>query len=200
MPDNVTGEQPQLDFSEIGFDVPMWLQNKLIEYDQFLRGLVVDRDPPGIVGNIALTRNYPGIQLTWTPATKAARYLIYRNTANSFALATLITVLPGIENVAYFDVTTGLSPIATIYYFIVAQNTAGISGPVAESASVANSVAPAVGQIDDAANGELILKLGVESTGWPAILALGDGADDDVTVWSAGLEASSYEGAGYTFP
>ena len=200
MPDNVTSEQPQLDFSEIGFDVPEWLQNKLIEYDQFLRGLVVDRDPPGIVGNIALERAYPGIRLTWTQASKAARYLIYRNTSNSFVLSTLIAVLPGIDNVAYFDLTTNLSPIDTIFYWIVAQNTAGISGPVAEAISTPNSVAPAPGQIDDAANGELILKLGVESTGWPAILALGDGADDDVAVWSSGLEPSAYEGAGYTFP
>lgn len=134
---NRADRQPQQFLPDIGLDVPQWLQNFLAVTKSRLESLYIDPDPPGQVTGFTITAANSGVLLNWNPAPKAARYSVYRNTSADLSTATFIASRQGNDNISYFDVGDQLNE-ATLYYWVVPENAAGVHGPTSRMLSTAN--------------------------------------------------------------
>ncbi len=88
------------------------------------RALPLPDVPSGLSATDRTNSNY--IRVTWSAASWASGYKLYRNTSNSTSGGQLIQTLSGGATVAYND--TSPTPETNYYYYVTSTNTSGESG------------------------------------------------------------------------
>lgn len=132
---------------------------------------VLDFDPPGAIPSGTSTANALTTVIQWEPAKKASQYLIYRNAANNFAVATLIGIIPAskvkVARYQFQDSSDSLIPgDGTRYYWVVPANERGYIGPKSAAISVTNFANQVTGTA-----------VGINARAGEKGVAVGEGAD-----------------------
>jgi cellulose 1,4-beta-cellobiosidase len=102
------------------------------------------------------------ITLTWTAATGATSYSVYRSTTTGFTPSTTNRIATGVTSAAYTN--TVLSNGTTYYYVVTALNAAGESGPSAQVGATPQITAPGLPTGVAASPGD-----GQVTITWPAV-------------------------------
>ena len=143
-------------------------------------------------GNLVATATGTTIELSWSAATGATSYNIYRGTTASADGATEYET--GVTATSFSD--TGLSTGTTYYYFVTAVNAAGESGY--SSPTSATTVAPAPGNLTATAS-ETTIGLSWSAAAGAASYNIYRGTSaggEGTTPYQTGVTAASFSDAG----
>lgn len=170
--------------SDVPLEGSFALQNLLADMKSRLEELWQNPNRPAQPGNVTVTANNLGNNISWNLTPNATGYQAFRNVSGDITTATLLRELPGNGNVSFFDPNDQTTALR--YYWIRGVNAKGDPGAFSLMVSGSNFLTDITGTamgVDAIASGSASTALGRNATASAAnatamgVSSLADAAD-----------------------